>query len=187
MPGRVLQLLLGFCVVVILRAPGVHAQQIDVSLEPLPSALSGEAFANSGILLGDKLRLQAMSFELPSLFFTGLPKHPRSLLESRVREVILSYRKHKNQYLRCKMQSGRVLVGTVSYRGADSFFLQTGLAARQRISYSALTAEPQPVFALERRLLRGVETAGIVAAVVVVIPIALPVYAIACAVGSCPD
>ena len=187
MPGRVLHLLLGFCVVVILWAPRVHAQQIDVSLEPLPSTLSREAFANSGILLADKLRLQAMSFELPSLFFAGLRKHPRSLLESHAREVILSYRKHQNQYLRCKMQSGRVLVGKVSYAGADSFFLQTGLAARQRISYSALTAEPQPVFALDRRLLRGLEIAGIVAAVIVVIPIALPVCAIACARGSCPD
>jgi hypothetical protein len=102
-----------------------------------------------------------MSFELPGLFFAGPRKHPRSLLESHAREVILSYRKHQNQYLRCKMQSGRVLVGKVSYAGADSFFLQTGLAARQRSSYSALTAEPQPVFALDRRLLHGVEIAGI--------------------------
>lgn len=187
MPGRVLQVLLGFCVVVILWAPGVHAQQIDVSLEPLPSTLSREAFANTGILLGDKLRLQAMSFELPSLFFAGLRKHSRSLLESHARKVILSYRRHQNQYLRCKMQSGRVLVGTVRYAGADSFFLQAGLVSRLRISYSALTAEPQSVFALERRLLRGVEIAGMVVAVIVVIPIALPVCAIACAGGSCPD
>ena len=146
-----------------------------MSLEPLPSTLSNEAFANSGILLGDKLRLQAVSLEPPRLFFAGLRKHPRSLLESRAREVILSYRKQKNQYLRCKMQSVRVLVGTVSHAGSDSFFLYTGLAARQRISYSALTVEPQPAFALDRRLLRGVEIAGIVGAVIVVIPIALPV------------
>jgi hypothetical protein len=44
MPGRVLHLLLGFCVVIILWAPGVHAQQIDVSLEPLPSSLFARSF-----------------------------------------------------------------------------------------------------------------------------------------------
>jgi len=122
--------LLGLCVAVILWAPGVHAQQIDVSLEPPPSTLSSEALANSGILLEYKLRVPAPPFESPRSFFAGLRKHPRSLLESHVREVILSYRKHKNQYLRCKLRSGRVLVGTVSHAGADSFFLQTGLAAR---------------------------------------------------------
>jgi len=187
MPGRVLWVLLGFCAVVILWAPEAHAQQIDALLEPLPSTLPSEALANSGMLLGDKLRAPASSFELPRLFFAGLRKHPRSRLESQVREVIFGYRKHKNQYLRCKLQSGRVVVGTVSYAGADYFFLQTGLAARQRISYAALASHPQPVFALDRRLFRGLEITGIVAAAIVVIPIVLPVYAIACATGSCSD
>jgi len=56
------------------------------------------------------------------------------MLESRVREVVFDYRKHRNQYLRCKLQTGRVVVGTVSRAGANYFFRQTGLAARQRIS-----------------------------------------------------
>ncbi len=187
MPGRLLRVLLGFCVVFLLWALGAHAQQIDVSLEPLPSTLSSGALANSGILLGDNLRLQPASFKLPRLFFAGLLRHPRSQLESHLREVVFGYREHKNQYLRCKLQNGRVVVGTVSYAGADYFFLQTGLAARQRISYAALTSEPQAVFALDRRLLRGLEITGILAAAIVVIPIVLPVYAIACASGSCQD
>jgi hypothetical protein len=187
MPGHVLCVVLGFCVVVILWAPGVHAQQIGVSLEPLPSTLSSGALANSGILLEYKLRVPATSLELRKLFFAGLRKHPRSQMESHVREVIFDYRKHKNQYLRCKLQSGRVVVGTVSYADADSFFLRTGLAARQRISYAALACEPQPVLAFERRLVRGLEITGMVAAVIVVIPILLPVYTVACARGSCPD
>ena len=60
--------------------------------------------------------------------------HARCMLESRVREVVFDYRKHRNQYLRCKLQTGRVVVGTVSRAGANYFFRQTGLAARQRIS-----------------------------------------------------
>jgi hypothetical protein len=186
MPGPVLCVLLFFCAVTF-RVPAVHAQEIDPSFGTLPTTLSSEAFANSGILLGDKLRVSAASLELPELFLAGLRKHPRSQLESQVREVIFGYRKHKNQYLRCKLQSGRVLVGTVSYAGADSFFLRTGLTAGQRVSYAALASEPQPVFALERRLLRGVEISGIVAAAIVLVPIVLPVYAIVCARGSCQD
>src|ERR1700756_255841 len=48
-------------------------------------------------------------------------------------------------------------------------------------------ANRNKVFAFGRRLVRGLEIAGVVAAAIVVIPILLPIYTIACGRGSCSD
>src|SRR5205807_3383011 len=104
-----------------------------------------------------------------------------------VRETIESYQKDRKQYLQVELKDGRVLIGNLDYLIADGFTLQTGAIRMQQVRYSDVSTLPQPVDAAGHKFVRGLEFAGLIAAAIVVVPIVLPVLALACATGSCVD
>lgn len=153
----------------------------------LPSSLPSDHLRNTRLYADSALREQSTHKVLPAKFFAGLAQHPRPNLVARAKAAVSGYQKRRGQYVRCELQDGRVLVGFVARASDKSFVLQTGFMAGKTIEYSALVSEPKPVAATGKKIVRGAEITGAITLVVVLMPIILPVYAIACVSGNCPD
>jgi hypothetical protein len=96
------------------------------------------------------------------------------------------YEKQRGQYIECKLEGGRVLVGTVGYATSEGFELQTGAIGTHWLKYSELASMPMPVDATGRKFLRGLEIGGMVVVAIVAIPILVPILTLLCASGDCP-
>ena len=168
-------------------APGAFAQNLDLSLDPVPYNLPDETLRNPQLFSVSDLSAQKPTVTLPTAFFAGVTAHPRFSLEYEARRRIESYQKDRKQYLRVELKDGRVLIGNLDYLIAEGFTLQTGAIRMQQVRYSDVSAVPQPVDAAGHKFVRGLEFAGLIAAAIVVVPIVLPVLAVACTTGACVD
>ena len=130
---------------------------------------------------------QSQRVVLSPAVFAGLTQHPRPNLEARVKLAVSGFENHRGQYVRCQLQDGRVVVGTVVDIRDNNFVLRTGVIAEKTIEYSAMASEPKPVAGTGQKIVRGAEFTGMIAVAVVLTPIFIPVFLVACISGNCPD
>lgn len=167
-------------------SPG-RAQEIDFETDRLPYQLSDEELRNLVLFSEGNLRPQERHYQLPPEFSARLNSRPRRPLESRVREAATDYAKHPGQYVRCQLTNGRVVVGTVDGTDGETFSLRTGVFNFRSIKYSEVVSEPQPVNGAGQKFVRGAAIAGMVVVVVILLPILIPIFSLACLSGSCVD
>jgi hypothetical protein len=172
---------------ILVAAPSIPAQQGEQGLEPVPYRFSHETLVDNPLLSSREHPAQHRAFTVPAKVWAGLSGRPRRSLEYRSRKAIAEYASQRNQWIRCELQNGRVLVGTCTYCTSDEFNLQYGAFGERRIKYAELIAVPRPVPATGEKLVRGLEIAGIVGLVVITAPITIPVLSLMCVSGQCVD
>ena len=165
--------------------PEAVAQEAGGDYVNLPYELSSERLTNFQPLFADQIPVPQTPITLSPRFFTGLFEHPRPPLADRARRTVGQYEKQRGQYIECKLESGRVLVGTVGYATSEGFELQTGAIGTHWVKYSELASMPMPADATGRKFLRGLEIGGMVVVAIVAIPILVPILTLLCASGDC--
>lgn len=109
------------------------------------------------------------------MFFQTLSEHPLTARRVAIRDSVLRLADHRKQYVHVRLVNRTVLTGTIYGANRQGFLLQTDIAHTRRIIYAELAEPAQPVAAVGTRMVRGLETAGLVAAFIVVLPLSLPV------------
>ncbi len=127
------------------NAPVAKAQEPAVEFIELPSSIPSDHLRNTP-LYSDREQLdQPRRVVLSPAVFAGLANHPRRPLEVRARQAAHELERKRGQYVRCTLETGKVLAGTVSSAGNQSFVLETGLFKSEEISYDSLKSDPVPV------------------------------------------
>lgn len=112
-------------------------------------------------------------------------QHPLTPREVSMRDEVLRLGARRKQFVLCELSDGRKVTGTIGSARVHSFFLNTGLFDRyQEVRYSELRVPPRPVAAVGKKILDGLEIAGMVAVVIVALPIVLPLYPLLLALGA---
>ena len=91
-----------------------------------------------------------------------------------MRDSVLRLADRRHQYVRVRLSNRTVLTGTIYGANRQGFMLQTDIAHTRRITYTELAEPVQPVAGAGTRMVRGLETTGLVVALVILIPITIP-------------
>jgi len=174
------------CRAILVAAPTIPAQQGKEGPEPVPCGFSHETLMDNPLLSASEHPAQHRVFTVPVKVCAGLSERPRLSLEYRPRKEVAGYASRRNQWIRCELQNGRVLVGAFTYGTSDEFNLQ----------YRAFGQEKDQILGTHRsrvrsrppvRNLSGLEIAGIAGLVVITAPITIPVVSLMGVSGQCPD
>src|SRR5260221_7054926 len=123
------------------NAPVAKAQEPAVEFIELPSSIPSDHLRNTP-LYSDREQLdQPQRVVLSPAVFAGLANHPRRPLEVRARQAAHELERKRGQYVRCTLETGKVLVGTVSSAGNQSFVLETGLFQAEENFYHLLKSD----------------------------------------------
>jgi hypothetical protein len=130
------------------------------ALQQLPPAASSTPRAHHG---------------LPG-FYRGAYNRPLTPREVAFRESVYELAARRGQFVHVRLVDGKVFTGTINFKSAEAFLLQTDLSHRHLVHYRQLAEPPRPVLAVGTRTVRGLEIGGIVVACIVLLPVALVVY-----------
>src|SRR5260221_12979150 len=122
------------------NAPVAKAQEPAVEFIGLPSSIPSDHLRNMP-LYSDREQLDQPRRVVSPAVFAGLANHPRRPLEVRARQAAHELERKRGQYVRCTLETGKVLVGTVSSAGNQSFVLETGLFQAEENFYHLLKSD----------------------------------------------
>jgi hypothetical protein len=81
---------------------------------------------------------------------------------------------HKQQFVHCRLQNGKVLTGLIRDMSDQGFSLHTNAIGGKYIHYANLAEPPRAVPAVGTRIKQGVQWTGVGVAIAVAIPLAIP-------------
>lgn len=101
-------------------------------------------------------------------------QHPLTPRELAVREEVRRFGARKHQFVQCQLADGRRITGTISRVETHSLVLHRGLFGQyQTVRYSDLRTTPRPVLAVGKRVVDGLEIAGVSLGVIAVLPLVI--------------
>lgn len=109
-------------------------------------------------------------------FYRGAYNRPLTPREVALRESVYELAGLHRQFVHVRLVDGKVLTGTINFTNAEAFLLQTDLSHRHLVHYRQLAEPPRHALAVGTKTVRGLEIGGIVAACIVLLPVALVVY-----------
>jgi hypothetical protein len=110
-------------------------------------------------------------------FFNSASQHPLTPREVALRESVYELASHPKQYAHVPLADGKVLTGTISNAGHDTFLVRSHiLGDGHTVRYDQLAGPPRPVFAVGTRVVKGLEATGLVALCIVAIPLFVVLY-----------
>ena len=143
-------------------------------LAALPSSLSPERLDLLQSIASGPQNSQPAQRRLRRMFFQSLYEHPRTARQVAIRDSVLRLADRRHQYVRVRLSNRTVLTGTIYGANRQGFMLQTDIAHTRRVTYTELAEPVQPVAGVGTRMVRGLETTGLVVALVILIPITIP-------------
>ena len=88
------------------------------------------------------------------------------------RATVQDFKKHKHQYVHCKLKTGKILTGQIKDAGYEAFTIKTeALGGMHSIKYDDLAEVPRAVPAVGTRFKQGAQWTGLVTLIVVGLPI----------------
>jgi hypothetical protein len=142
----------------------------------LPYSLSVERLILVQPLTAPPRSPEQTHHRLRPMFFQTLYEHPLTPRQVAIRDSVLSLSNRRSQYVRVHLANQLVLTGTICGANRHGFLLQTDIAHWRRIAYSELAEPVRPVAGVGTRMVRGLETTGMVVALIILIPVAIPLF-----------
>jgi hypothetical protein len=155
------------------QSEAVSSQSPELS--PLPTQYIGEQTQALQQLPPAVSSAPSTHRRLPG-FYRSAYNRPLTPREVAFRESVYELAARRGQFVHVRLVDGKVLTGTIDFKSAEAFQLQTDLSHRHMVHYRQLAESPRPVLAVGTRTVRGLEIGGIVVACIVLLPAALVVY-----------
>jgi hypothetical protein len=150
------------------KAPKTSSIEIAI----LPTRLTDNQLRALQELRPALLPINPIRGHVRAAFFRSASQHPLTPREVALRESVYELASHPKQYAHVRLADGKVLTGTISNAGHDTFLVRSHiLGDGHTVRYDQLAEPPRPVLAVGTRAVKSLEVTGLVALCIVALPL----------------
>lgn len=156
--------------------PGAISAQVAEPAQ-LPTQLTDQQVRAPQLIPPDALAHRSFASRRRPGFYKSAYNAPLTPRQVAYRQSIKEFSARRNQFVHVRLVDGKVFTGNITFTSADAFLIQTHvLSSGRRVLYRELAEAPRPVLAVGAKTVRGLEVTGLVAACIVLIPVAVVMY-----------